>query len=211
MTMGIPNFRGQRALVLHPEDRNRDAILEQLERLGVYARARWPAEGMSSADVDVAFFDSDLGFDGLFAWTPGASTVPLIATLGSEAPGRIEWTLRQRPSAYLLKPIGSTGVFSALSMAFHEFALRSAQEKARRRSEERLNMRGAVLLAAATLMRRYEADAEIAFRMLRVESMRRRTTLEAVSLLVLEGKWLPMAQQSRPQTTPSQRKRLTTG
>lgn len=211
MTMGIPNFRGQRALVLHPEDRNRDAILEQLERLGVSASARWPTEAASSADVDVVFFDSDLGFDGLFAWTPGAATVPLIATLGSEAPGRIEWTLRQRPSAYLLKPIGSTGVFSALSIAFHEFALRSAQEKARRRSEERLNMRGAVLLAAATLMRRYEADADIAFRMLRTESMRRRTTLEAVSLLVVQGKWLPMAPQSRPQTTSSQRKRLTTG
>lgn len=211
MTMGIPNFRGQRALVLHPEDRNRDAILEQLERLGVSAWARWPAQAVSSADVDVAFFDSDQGFDGLFDWTPGSSTVPLIATLGSEAPGRIEWTLRQRPSAYLLKPIGSTGVFSALSIAFHEFALRSAEEKARRRSEERLNMRGAVLLAAATLMRRYEVDADIAFRMLRAESMRRRTTLEAVSLLVLQGKWLPMAQQSRSQRTPSQRKRLTTG
>ncbi len=211
MTMGIPNFRGQRALVLHPEDRNRDAILEQLERLGVSARARWPAEAVSSVGVDMAFFDSDLGFDGLFEWAPGGSTVPLIATLGSEAPGRIEWTLRQRPSAYLFKPIGSTGVFSALSIAFHEFAQRSAQEKAQRRSEERLNMRGAVLLAAATLMRRYEADADIAFRMLRAESMRRRTTLEAVSLLVLQGKWLPMARQSRGQTNAPQRKRLTTG
>jgi two-component system, response regulator / RNA-binding antiterminator len=211
MTMGIPNFRGQRAIVLHPEDRNRDAILEQLERLGVSARARWPAEAVSLADVDVAFFDSDQGFDELFARPPGNSPVPLIATLGSEAPGRIEWTLRQRPSAYLLKPIGSTGVFSALSIAFHEFALRAGEEKARRRSEERLNMRGTVLLAAATLMRRYEADADIAFGMLRAESMRRRTTLEAVSVLVLQGKWLPMAQQSRSQRNPPQRKRSTTG
>jgi response regulator NasT len=211
MTMGIPNFRGQRALVLHPEDRNRDAILEQLERLGVSARALWPAEAVSSADVDVLFFDSDLGFDGLFAWSPGAASVPLIATLGSEAPGRIEWTLAQRPSAYLLKPVGSTGVFSALSIAFHEFALRSAQEKARRRNEQRLNMRGSVLLAAATLMRRYEAGADVAFRMLRAESMRRRTSLEAVSLLVLQGKWLPAEQPLRPQASSPQRKRLTTG
>ena len=37
--------------------------------------------------------------DDLFGWEPGRAQVPLIALLGSEAPGRIEWALSQAPSA----------------------------------------------------------------------------------------------------------------
>lgn len=45
--------------------------------------------------------------------------VPLIALVGSETPGRLEWAIDQHPSSYLMKPIGSQGVFHALVTAFH--------------------------------------------------------------------------------------------
>ena len=187
----IPNFRGLQALVLHRSDRNRDAVVAQLERLGVTASAAWPAERVGAAACDVVFFDSDMGYDDLFGWPPGQAPVPLIAVLGSEAPGRIEWTLAQAPSAYLLKPIGSTGVFSALAIAFHHFAVDGARTEAVRQLEGRLEMRGTVLAAAIALMRRHGIDERAALAMLRAESMRRRLTLEAASTLVLEGSWLP--------------------
>ncbi|HUC64384.1 MAG TPA: ANTAR domain-containing protein [Stellaceae bacterium] len=199
MTMRIPNFRNKRALLLHRHDRNLDAVVEQLEKLGVYVTVRWPAEGVSASDTDVVFFDSDLAFDGLFAWMPGAAPAPLIAMLGSEAPGRIEWTLAQQQSAYLLKPIGSTGVFTALSIAFHHFALRRAQEEELCRLEAGLERRADVIQATVTLMRRYEVSPETAFRMLRAESMRRRATLGAVSSLILDGKWLPSPREAQKQ------------
>lgn len=198
MTMRIPNFRGRRALVLHRADRNQAAIMEQLERLGLGARVRWPAEKISADEADVMFFDSDLGFDGLFAWTGSPPPLPLIAVLGSEAPGRIEWTLAQEPAAYLSKPVGSTGVFTALSIAFHNFALRQARQAQRRRLEARLEQRLSVLYAAATVMTRRGLSAEDAIRHLRLESMRRRLPLEAVATLVIEGKWLPPASNRKP-------------
>jgi two-component system, response regulator / RNA-binding antiterminator len=190
MTARIPNFRGQRVLVLHRLDRNCEAIVEQLERLGAVVSVQWPAERVSADGVDVVFFDSDLGFDELFEWEPGRSALPLVAILGSEAPGRIEWTLAQEPSAYLMKPVGSTGVFSALSIALHNFALRRSREDALRRMEEQLQLRGTVLRAAIILMKRCAADDGEALRLLRAEAMRRRTTLEAVSALVLSGHWI---------------------
>jgi AmiR/NasT family two-component response regulator len=186
----IPNFRGLRALVLHQPDRNRDALIVQLERLGLGAEAAWPAERASAASRDVVFFDSDTGFDRLFAWPPGEAPIPLIAILGSEAPGRIEWTLAQAPSAYLFKPIGSTGVFSALAIAFHRFAVDTGRIDAIQQMEQRLQMRGTVLAAAIALMRRHGIDERAALAMLRAESMRRRLTLEAVSALLLDGRWL---------------------
>jgi AmiR/NasT family two-component response regulator len=193
MIMRMPNFRGQRVFVLHPQDRNCAAIAEQLERLGTKVTVTWPARGITARNADIVFFDSDVGFDGMFGWPPGKSEVPLIAILGSEAPGRIEWALSQEPSAYLMKPVGSTGVFSALCIACHSFALKQGRDAALRQWEERVQMRETLLRAVVTLMHRYDVDAEQALRMLRRESMRRRTTLEAISTLVLDGKWIPMS------------------
>jgi len=198
MTMRIPNFRGRSALVLHRADRNQAAIAKQLERLGLRVRLRWPAERVPWEEADVMFFDSDLGFDGLFAWTGRPPPVPLVAVLGSEAPGRIEWTLAQEPAAYLWKPVGSTGVFTALSIAFHSFALREEREAERRRLEARLERQTPVIRAALVVMTRHGVDADEALRLLRHESMRRRLPLEVVGDLILEGKWLPPASNRKP-------------
>jgi AmiR/NasT family two-component response regulator len=205
----IPNFRGARALVLHPQDHNCGAIAEQLGRLGVSAWVRWPAERVSTDGADIVFFDVDLGFEGLFGWPAGQAPVPLVAILGSEAPGRIEWMLAQAPSAYLSKPIGSTGVFSTLAIAMHNFALRRAREDTLRRLEERLQMRGVLLRATLELMRRHGIEEQAALSMLRAESMRRRTTLEAVSAWVLEGGWLQAG--GRPAALQPQRIRRRMG
>jgi AmiR/NasT family two-component response regulator len=196
--MTIPNFRGRRALVLHRGDRNQAAIAEQLEKLGLQVWVRWPAENVPAGETDVMFFDSDLGFDGLFAWTGSPPPLPLIAVLGSEAPGRIEWTLAQEPAAYLWKPVGSTGVFTALSIAFHNFALREAREAERRRLEARLERQTSVIRATVMVMTRHGVDAEEALRLLRHESMRRRLPLETVGDLILAGKWLPPASNRKP-------------
>jgi AmiR/NasT family two-component response regulator len=190
MTLRIPNFRGQHALVLHPSDRNGKAIVEQLERLGVIVRVQWPAEAITAEGMDVLFLDSDLGFDELFSWKAGDATVPIIAILGSEAPGRIEWTLSHEPSACLLKPIGSTGIFSALSIAFHNFALKRTRVEALRRLEERAQFHGLILRAAAILMKRHDIDDTEALHLMRMESMRRRLSLAAVSSLIVGGKWI---------------------
>lgn len=197
MSTRIPNFRDRRALILHRPDPNREAIVEQLDRLRVHAVAQWPVERAVTDGADIVFFDSDMGFDELFSWKPGTAAVPLIAVLGSEAPGRIEWTLAQEPSAYLMKPVGSTGVFSALSIAFHNFTLKRSGQEALQRIEERLQMRGTVLRATLALMKRHDIGDEEALGLLRAESMRRRMTLESFSGLVTEGKWLGASDERR--------------
>jgi AmiR/NasT family two-component response regulator len=206
----IPNFRGMRALVLHPRDLNGGAIADQLGRLGVSVWTRWPAERVTADTAEIVFFDVDLGFEGLFAWPAGEAPVPLVAVLGSEAPGRIEWMLAQAPSAYLSKPVGSTGVFSALAIAVHNFARRRASEDTLRQLEDRLQMRGALLRATLELMRRHGIGEEAALSMLRAESMRRRMTLEAISVWIVEGGWLQVDAKS-DERTQGKRPRTGTG
>lgn len=211
MTTLIPNFRDRQALILHREDHNRDALVAQLTRLGVRASVAWPAEGVTAAGSDVLFFDADMGFDGLFAWKTGKAEIPLVALLGSEAPGRIEWMLAQEPCAYLSKPIGSTGAFSALSIAFHNFALKRTHDAALRAIGLQHQIRGAVLRAAAALMKQHDLDPGAALGLLRTESMRRRLPLEAVSALVLDGKWLPNPRTPGRPASTQDGKRATSG
>ena len=189
MRTALPNFRGQRALVLHWKDNNRLTLVRQLEPLGLKVDVLWPADRVSANGYDVIFFDADQGYDGLFDWPPGQPPVPLIAMMGSEAPGRIEWTLSRAPSAYLVKPIGSTGVFSALAIAFHTFETGKDLKDAIAELTDRTKFRSTVFKAILSIMAHFGIDDDEAYRLLRAESMNQRVSVEELSeLIVRNGK-----------------------
>jgi two-component system, response regulator / RNA-binding antiterminator len=83
--------------------------------------AGWPELGPEALAADFVFFDADMGHDGMFPWDPGQPPMPMIALIGSEAPGRIEWSLKAGAHAQLLKPVGDNGAYSALLIARDAF------------------------------------------------------------------------------------------
>ncbi len=85
--------------------------------IGLAVASAWPDPGAEALAADFLFFDADLGHDAQFPWEPGASPMPMIALIGSEAPGRIEWALGIGAHAQILKPVGDGGVYSALLIA----------------------------------------------------------------------------------------------
>ncbi|MBL8579120.1 MAG: ANTAR domain-containing protein [Mesorhizobium sp.] len=117
----IPNLGGARAFVLHRPHATGAAILRQLAAIGLDAVDCWPELPAEALGADFVFFDADLGFDEQFPWAPGEAPMPTIALIGSEAPGRIEWALSQKADAQLLKPVGNSGVYSALLIARQSF------------------------------------------------------------------------------------------
>jgi response regulator NasT len=120
----IPNLGGATAFVLHRPHPNVAAILRQLAAIGLEATDCWSELPAEALGADFVFFDVDLGFDEQFPWKPGAAPMPTIALIGSEAPGRIEWALSQKADAQLLKPVGNSGVYSALLIARQAFEAR---------------------------------------------------------------------------------------
>jgi two-component system, response regulator / RNA-binding antiterminator len=177
-SIGIPSFRAWTAIVLHRPHAATDAVLRQLERIGVSGRPVWPALDATAATANVVFFDADLGHDDQFPWTPGAAPMPLVAILGSEAPGRVEWAIRQGADAHLLKPIGSAGVYSALVIAQHAFAARHDLVAERDDMQERLRRRPAVAQAVIAIMHGERLDERAAYRRLREIAMETRRTIE---------------------------------
>ena len=173
-----PNFRGWRALVLHKPGPVTEALLRQFDRLGLEGRVIWP-DLAQDATADVLFFDADLGHDGQFPWPPGHAPMPLIALLGSEAPGRVEWALTRRPHAHMLKPLGSGGVYGALVIASHTYAERFQLEGEVATLRSRLARRQAVAEAVVTLMRRDGiATTDAAYARLRKLAMASQRSIE---------------------------------
>lgn len=96
-----PNFTGWHAAILHREDSNTERLIRQLTLLGLSTSLRWePLSAMECPDLVIV--DADQGWDGLLASAPAAHpAVPVIALLGSEAPGRIAWALEQGAGAII--------------------------------------------------------------------------------------------------------------
>lgn len=120
----IPNLGGAKAFILHRPHVTVTAIARQLAAIGLVATDCWPDLPADALAADFVFFDADLGFDQQFPWPAGEAPMPMIALIGSEAPGRIEWALSQKADAQLLKPVGNAGVYSALLIARQAFEAR---------------------------------------------------------------------------------------
>lgn len=182
-----PNFRAWTAVVLHRPHDAADSVMRQLERLGMSARRVWPELSAADMAANVVFFDADMGHDEQFPWPPGEAPMPLVALIGSEAPGRLAWALSQQPSAHLIKPVSSAGVFSALVIADSAFAGRLALEGEVSDLEERLRRRPVVARALVRLMLEQGIDETAALGRLRAVAMARRTTIEDTAEAVVSG------------------------
>jgi AmiR/NasT family two-component response regulator len=184
-TAKLPNFSSWSAIVLHRPHATADGVLRQLERIGIAARSVWPALAPDEAAADVVFFDVDMGHDGQFPWPAGRAPMPLIALVGSEAPGRLEWAIAQGADSYLMKPVGSAGVYSALIVARHAFAARASLLAEVGELRDRLSRRPNVARALVAIMNRENIDDAAAFRRLREIAMETRRTIEDAADVVL--------------------------
>ena len=119
-----------------------------------------------------------------FPGSPGASPMPMIALIGSEAPGRIEWALGIGAHAQILKPVGDSGVYSALLIARDAFDARRDLSARITDLQARLDDRQSVVQAVVLLASRGMTEAD-AYAELRQMAMRWRTTVEAAAHRVI--------------------------
>ena len=95
--------------------------------------------------------------------------MPLVALIGSEAPGRIEWALSHKADAQLLKPVGTAGVYSALLIARQSFEARKHLAGEIAALRQRVAERQTIVRAVAALSK--GTDDERAYAQLRSLAM----------------------------------------
>ena len=171
-------------MVLHRAHADGAAVLRQLAAIGLSAEAAWPDLPADAMLADFLFFDADMACDEQMPWTPGEAPMPLIALIGTEAPGRVEWALRQRADAHLVKPVGNAGIYSALLIARQKFEERKALYREIESLRGRVAERRTVVQAVLRLTERGQTEAE-AFALLRRLAMDGQTTLETAAARLL--------------------------
>lgn len=165
----IPNLGGARAFILHRPHPTVQAITRQLSAIGLVTVDCWPELSPEVLAADFVFFDADLGFDEQFPWKAGEAPMPLVALIGSEAPGRIEWALSHKADAQLLKPVGNAGVYSALLIARQSFEARKHLAGEIASLRQRVAERQTIVRAVAALSK--GSDDERAYAQLRSLAM----------------------------------------
>lgn len=178
----IQNFRGARALIVHPADTNGEVLTTSLRRLGLDVMVtERSAEALEGAPFfDLVFFDADHGLNGVFG-DESPPEAAYVAVIGSEAPGRLGRVVRQRCCAHLMKPVRASGVFTAVFLAMNEFATRRREMRERKAMAQRLAGRRLVTKAILRMIAEEGIDDDEAYRMLRRESMRRRLPIEEIA------------------------------
>jgi AmiR/NasT family two-component response regulator len=181
-----PNFTDWNAIILHREDGNTDRLTRQLGLLGIRATRQWAPLVLDDVP-DIVLVDADQGWDDLLPWNGETPSRPVVALLGSEAPGRIAWALSQGAGAIIAKPIAASAVYPALVMALSMHEERRAVAERLQHLEERVRLRPLVYAAVEKLMTARALDEQRAYQILRDCAMRRRLSMEQIAAIFVGG------------------------
>ncbi len=193
MTRPSPfSVRGRRALMVMRDEREICMVRRQLNRLGMTVAEHDPAETPAADEpVDVIVLDADsipIKSDLAAAWN---FSVPIIALIGTETPSRLKWLLDLQPASFLIKPLRSAGLYTALVVAF-DSAQRRIEEAAHiQKLEDRIRSRRVVFAAVLQVMRGHALSEEDAFALIRQTAMRHRTTIERLSAEIIAVGGMP--------------------
>jgi AmiR/NasT family two-component response regulator len=172
------------------DERDIAIVRRQLNRLGMTVAEHDPAEPPPADQaVDVIVLDADsVPIRSEPAWT---FNVPVIALIGTETPSRLKWLLDLQPASFLIKPLRSAGLYTALVVAF-DAAQRRIEEAAHvAKLEERIRSRRIVFAAVLQVMRAHALSEEDAFALIRETAMRHRTTIEQLCAEIIAAGGMP--------------------
>jgi AmiR/NasT family two-component response regulator len=195
MTRPSPfTVRGRRALMIMRDEREIATVRRQLDRLGMSVIEADPSQlqlQLPQTDMDVIVLDADsipIKSDCTLAWK---INIPIIALIGTETPSRLKWLLDLHPASFLVKPLRSAGLYTALVVAF-DCAQRRIEEAAHLgKLEDRIRSRRIVVAAVLQLIRAHALSEEDAFTLIRQTAMRYRTTIEQLSAEIIAVGGMP--------------------
>jgi AmiR/NasT family two-component response regulator len=176
------SVRGRHALMIMRDERDMSILRRQLGRLGMsVAEADPESAEVTDTGIDVIVLDADSIPIKPDSAPPLKTSVPVIALIGTETPSRLKWLLDLQPASFLIKPLRSAGLYTALVVAFDRAQRRSEGAAYVEKLEDRIRARRVVFGAVLQLMRNHSLCEDDAFTLIRQTAMRHRTTVEQLS------------------------------
>jgi len=174
------------------DERDISILRRQLDRLGMTVAEHDPDQAPpSNQSVDVVVLDADsipIKSDPARAWKIQA---PIIALIGTETPSRLKWLLDLQPASFLIKPLRSAGLYTALVVAFDSAQRRIDEAAHLEKLEDRIRSRRIVFAAVLQIMRAHDLSESDAFTLVRQTAMRHRMTIEQLSAEIIAAGGMP--------------------
>jgi AmiR/NasT family two-component response regulator len=174
------------------DEREISMMRRQLNRLGMTISEHDPAEPPPLDEPpDVVVMDADaipIKSDLTAVWKAGG---PIVALIGTETPSRLKWLLDLQPASFLIKPLRSAGLYTALVVAFDSAQRRIDEAAHIEKLEDRIRSRRVIFAAVLQVMRAHDLSEADAFTLIRQTAMRHRTTIEQLSAEIITAGGMP--------------------
>jgi len=190
MLKALREIRSVRVLVLHPKDRDCEALVAQIRRIGCQVAAVWPPQTDIPADIGIAFMlfrDDALTHALLKVLAERGPSLTLIGIVEAESPFVIEAVARAGTSAVITKPVRSLGLLTTMVIAHALADQARTQDERIGKLESRLASVRQIEHAKAILMSRKSISEQAAYEMIRSHAMAKRLTMEAISTTIIEA------------------------
>lgn len=174
--------------IFHPEDQNREVLVQQLHRIGCQTVALWPPIPQLPADTELVIFllDAEASAKKKLPWLTPDSAIPLIGVLDYENPTTLETATALGCHGMLVRPLQAKGLLSTLILTMHHCQKLKTLRKRNQRLEEKLQAAGEISAAQAMLAHARGISATEAYKVLREQAMLKRVTVEDIARALLQ-------------------------
>ena len=181
------DLRGLQTWVVLPRDRDGEALIHHLQRLGAQPRHVWPPPDRVDSQVELLFCLVDRDTRALAAALIEAADLTIVGVTDPANPHTLQLLSSLNPHGVLVRPIDPGAVLSCVAVARSNVSFQRRLRNKIAKLEERLRTVRKVDQAKAILMAQRHLDEPQAFAFLRELAMRRRVPIGLVASLVVES------------------------
>jgi len=181
------DLRQLKIVVACPRERDGEALIRHLQRLGGQVTQLWPAVGRLEGEIDVLFSPVDKDGRALTAQLIESATTTVIGVADPAHPQTSRLLSEMAPHGVLLRPIDAAAVTASLIVAHNAARYRRRLLGKIGKLEERLRTVREVNRAKTILMEKRRLDEPGAYAVLREQAMRRRVPIGVIASLVVEA------------------------
>jgi AmiR/NasT family two-component response regulator len=181
------DLRGLQTWVVLPRDRDGEALIHHLQRLGAQPRHVWPPPDRVDSQVELLFCLVDRDTRALAAALIEAADLTIVGVTDPANPHTLQLLSSLNPHGVLVRPIDPGAVLSCVAVARSNVSFQRRLRAKIAKLEERLRTVRKVDQAKAILMAQRHLDEPQAFAFLRELAMRRRVPIGLVASLVVES------------------------
>ncbi len=185
----IRNVRSLRVLLVHPQNREGEEIVEHLNRIGCHLKTCWPPTPDVSDGFDVvmvavrAILEEKIDF----SWNPDKPAAALIAIVDYENPLMIDCVLRLKAQSVIGQPVRPFGLMATLLLGTAKFKQEQKLWNRIDKLSTKLKASRDVDAAKLILMRAHNMSEDRAYQMMREQAMNKRMTVEEIACAIVQA------------------------